>query len=352
MDLSLNKAVVMTGHNETLRSITEHFYGHCTGRALQQKMLAIVHDNVNDIDMNNPFYGVHVSRVNSTLADAVIPAHSAISLPINLDTGELVPCTVDKHAPHHAITHHINSRTHVQKRKIAMLVDRGIYLKKLVAMMKIHEHWVTAAGIGLVMSEQTAEYFKEECKGLYDSFATLDRHLIAYASAPGNLKGEVKAAFKADYLEANAKYEHLLNRIISKSMKAGEKSVLVSTRQMLKIGKANPSFSLLGLDEVRTVARYSRFAQIAGPATAVLELALDVPEVLKDRSEGRAWKKEAGEDVGHVLAEGFGGWLGESIATAVLASASLGWICILAGISGALIFGGVSNVLEDKSFFG
>ena len=101
MDLTLHKTVVMTGAHETLREIAEHFYGPCSEASLQKKMKPIIDNNTQDVDYNNPFYGMHVSHVSEQLANSAIHPNSAISLPIDLETGELIKCHPYDRSIHH-----------------------------------------------------------------------------------------------------------------------------------------------------------------------------------------------------------------------------------------------------------
>jgi hypothetical protein len=92
-----------------------------------------------------------------------------------------------------------------------------------------------------------------------------------------------------------------------------------------------------------------RFSRVIGFGAAILDLAIDVPRIIKDAELGRPWKKEAMEDVVSVAVSGAGGYTADYILAALVVSPP-GWVAILVGVGGAVVLNGLVNLAEHKSF--
>lgn len=136
MNLTLYKTIVITKPKDTLKSITLHFFGPCSASASQQKMLGIINNNNRSQDSNNPFFGIHVKKISEHLANVAIKPYSAISLPINLDTGQLIHCNNRLTDHNLLLTHQINRQPTHLRRKLSSIMEQGISLSHLIAFLR------------------------------------------------------------------------------------------------------------------------------------------------------------------------------------------------------------------------
>ena len=160
------------------------------------------------------------------------------------------------------------------------------------------------------------------------------------------------------YFHMGCVYNKLLEDIVLRSFKAGEKTVFVSTRQILKMANANPSFSMMGSDEVIALTRYLRYTKVFGFMAGFIGLSMDVPSILKDEQSDKPWKKEAMEDIINFSSGYIGGKFGQFAVTSILEElgidviAGFGWVPILFGLTGTFFLSGIINEFEGRSFFG
>ncbi len=164
-----------------------------------------------------------------------------------------------------------------------------------------------------------------------------------------------KTAAKQAFIEAHRKvkrlFEEYLKRYGETYTTGMKKLAFVNNRERwLKQSRTDAaSAQIIDTEAYKSVVRTMKVARYAGTSFIALDVGLGAAEVYQIYREGGDWFKELVEETGGLIGSIAGGSFALYVARYLLMLTPEGWMIVIIGTTGALVFQEILKIIAEKS---